>query len=261
MEFQSIWGLVLRHARLWKHDINLILITLYWPLLDVLIWGFLGSWMQRWQGIPNFAAITLLGIMLSQVSFRGPNIIIMGFLEEIWSNNVINLFSLPIRLSEWIIAIIIFASIVATFVAFCGITLIWLLYAISLSKIMMAFILFAPPLFISGVWLGFMGLQVVVSFGKRTQEIGFILVWFFAPFSGGFYPIDALPEWGKIISYFLPMSYILEGMRNYILADANPLPYLIKGYAIAIVYAALSIMLFVYAFNISKIKGLQRLCD
>lgn len=261
MEFQPIWGIVLRHARLWMHDPNFILSTLYWPLLDVVIWGFLSEWMQRAQNIPNFAAVTLLGILLLQVSFRAPMIVIMGFLEEIWSNNLVNLFSLPLRLWQWIIGILIFTAIIATCVAVCSIVLIWLLYDIPLAKIVMAFLLFSPPLFMSGIWLGFMGLQAVVIFGKRAQEIGFMICWFFAPFSGAFYPLEALPSWGKTISYFIPMSYVLEGMRKYILADVHPLPYLIKGYTIAALYATLAIALFVYAFNRSKIKGLKRLSD
>lgn len=261
MKLQPILGVILRGAHLWKHDINFLLIALYWPFLDILVWGFLGAWMQRAQNIPNFAAVTLLGILLLQVVFRTPNVIIMGFLDEIWANNLVNLFSLPLRLSEWITGIIIFAAIIAAAVASCSIAAMWLLYHLPLAKIMMAFLIFAPPLFICGTWLGFMGLLMVVSFGKRAQELGFIIAWFFAPFSGGFYPIDALPEWGKAISSLLPMSYILEGMRNYILADVNPLPYLVKGYAMALLYATIAIALFVYAFSRSKIKGLARLCD
>jgi ABC-2 type transport system permease protein len=261
MAFQPIWGLVLRHARLWKHDYNLILMALYWPLLDVLIWGFLGSWIQRTQNIPNYTLVALLGILLLQASCRAPITIVVGLCEELWSNNLVNLFSLPIRLYEWIIGIIIFTAFVTTFVACCSVSLIWLIYHLSLVKLMTAFLLFAPPLFISGIWLGFVGLQVIVTFGRRATEIGFIVGWFFMPFSGAFYPIEALPAWARAISSFLPMSYVLEGMRNYILTDANPVPYLIKGYALALLYATLSVALFVYAFNRSKIKGLRRLSD
>ncbi|GMU19701.1 MAG: hypothetical protein AMXMBFR12_08930 [Candidatus Babeliales bacterium] len=261
MNFQAIVGVMLRSIRLWKHDINYSLIALYWPLLDILIWGFLGSWMQKTQNIPHFAAVTLLGILLLQFAFRAPNAILMGFLEEIWANNVTNLFSLPLRLSEWIIGVILFTALVSTGVAFFSILLMWLLYDIALTKILFAFLVFAPPLFICGIWLGFLGLQIVVAFGKRAQEIGFILVWFFAPFSGGFYPIEALPHWAQTISAFLPMSYLLEGMRNYILSGTNPMPNLIKGYTMAILYAAIAIALFVYAFNRSKVKGLARLSN
>lgn len=36
----SVWAVVLRHARMWRRDPNYILGGFYWPLLDILIWGF-----------------------------------------------------------------------------------------------------------------------------------------------------------------------------------------------------------------------------
>ena len=240
-------------------DLNLILVTLYWPLLDVLVWGFLGTWIA--QSIPNYAPVALLGILLWQLSCRTTITIFSSFMEELWANNLTNLFALPLRLSEWITGVIIFSIILVTVIAFYCIGLIWLMYQLALAKIMLAFLIFGPPLFICGIWLGFMGLQPVAMFGKRVQELGFIIGWFFAPFSGAFYPIDALPHWAKLISYFLPMSYILEGMRNYMLYDTNPAAYLVKGYALAILYAIISIVTFIYAFNKSKAKGLTRLSD
>jgi ABC-2 type transport system permease protein len=261
MNLQPILGVILRSARLWKHDINLLLFSLYWPLLDIMIWGFLGSWMQQAQNIPNFAAVTLLGILLLQFAFRAPNTIVMSFMEEIWADNLVNLFSLPLKISEWIVGITLFTAFVSSVIALFSITIMWLLYNISLSKILLSFGLFAPPLFICGIWLGFMGLLTVTFYGKRAQEFGFILVWFFAPFSGGYYPIEALPHWARIISSFLPMSYLLEGMRNYVLYGANPTNALIQGYALAILYTALAIAFFVYAFKKTKVKGLARLSN
>lgn len=259
MNIQPILGVILRSARLWKHDINLLLFSLYWPLLDIMIWGFLGSWMQQAQNIPNFAAVTLLGILLLQLAFRAPNTIVMSFMEEIWADNLVNLFSLPLKLSDWIVAITIFTAFVSSLIALISIIIMWLLYNIALSKILLSFALFAPPLFICGIWLGFMGLITVTFYGKRAQEFGFILVWLFAPFSGGYYPIEALPHWAQVISSFLPMSYLLESMRNYVLYGANPTNGLIKGYSLAILYTALTIALFVYAFKKTKVKGLARL--
>lgn len=261
MNFQPICGVILRSARLWKHDINLLLFSLYWPLLDILIWGFLGSWMQQAQNIPNFAAVTLLGILLLQFAFRAPNTIVMSFMEEIWADNLVNLFSLPLKISEWIVGVTIFTAFVSTLIALFSVMIMWLLYNIALSKILISFALFAPPLFICGIWLGFMGLLTVTFYGKRAQEFGFILVWLFAPFSGGYYPIEALPDWARGISSFLPMSYILEGMRNYVLSGINPTDALIKGYSLAIVYTGLAIALFVYAFDKTKVKGLARLSN
>ncbi len=40
--FAPIWAIVLRHTRMRRRDVNYILGNFYWPVPDILIWGFLG---------------------------------------------------------------------------------------------------------------------------------------------------------------------------------------------------------------------------
>ena len=73
ISFLPIWAITLRHLRLYRRDLNLLLGILYWPLLDVLTWGFLGAWIQK-SGLAefhNYELITLLGVLLWQVIGRG----------------------------------------------------------------------------------------------------------------------------------------------------------------------------------------------
>lgn len=263
ISFAPIWAVVLRHIRMWKGDVNLLIGGFYWPLLDILIWGFLGSWIQQTQEISlyNYQTIALLGLLLWQLVGRGCNIIIISFCEELWSNNVVNLFSLPLHIIEWISGIIIFYAIMMlmTF-AFCMLV-IGMLYNVSIAYLCSTFFLFMLPLVFSAIWIGFMALQFVVLFGKRGAEVGFALGWLLMPFSGALYPTTVLPRGAQIISSWLPMSYVFQGMRDFVAHQEDPTPYLIKGYALSIVYAIIAILLFIYCFNRSKRKGLARLTD
>src|SRR5437016_5642976 len=110
ISFAPMWAVVIRNARVWKRDLNLLLAGFYWPLLDVFIWGFLGAWIAQShaQQFHNYESVALLGILLWQVIGRGCNIMAFTFTEELWSNNVVNLFSLPLRTIEWISGIILF---------------------------------------------------------------------------------------------------------------------------------------------------------
>lgn len=263
ISFASIWAVVLRQAYLWHHDINNLLMSFYWPMLDILVWGFLGSWIQQSgaKELHNFESAAILGILLWQVVGRGANFFAYALCEELWSHNVVNLFSLPMRLTEWMIGIILYyAFAIMMTVSFCML-LVFALYDVSVWTIISTFLIFSPPLFLCGIWLGFTCLQIVVTMGKRGIELGFIVVWFLLPFCGAYYPIDVLPQWGKAISAFVPMSYVFTGMREYLMHQQNPTSYLIKGSALSILYAAVAIALFVYCFNRSKQKGLARLAD
>ncbi|HEX2978552.1 MAG TPA: ABC transporter permease [Candidatus Babeliales bacterium] len=263
ISFAPIWAIVLRHMRMWKRDLNYLLSGFYWPLLDVLIWGFLGSWIQQSQTtqLPNYEAAALLGILLWQVVGRGCNIIGFALSEELWSNNIVNIFSMPLAITEWMIGVVLFYSIMMSITTIFCMFVIFMLYDVSIWYLLSTFMIFLPPLFFCGIWLGFTCMQVVITLGKRGTELGFVVGWFLMPFSGAYYPIEVLPRWGQMISSFLPMSYVFQGMRGYVMHQKDPTSYLIKGYALGILYAIGAIILFVYCFNRSKEKGLARLAD
>ena len=261
--FASVWAVALRHLRLWRKDLNFILSGFYWPLLDIVIWGFLGSWIAQSQ-IPefhNYKEAALLGILLWQIVGRGCNIIGFAFCEELWSNNIVNLFSLPLRTTEWMLGIIVFYGIMMSITTLFCMLVISLLYDLSLIHIFSVFLFFLPPLFISGIWIGFTCLQIVTILGKRGVELGFVVGWFLLPFCGAYYPVEVLPNWAQKVSAFLPMTYVFQGMRGYVMHEQDPTSYLIKGYALSILYAIFALTMFVYCFNRSKQKGLARLAD
>lgn len=258
-----VWAIVLRHMRLWRRDINALLFNLYWPILDILIWGFVGSWVQQSHiaQFHNYEAIALLGVLLWQIIGRGCNIILNAFTEELWSNNVLNLFSSPMRIVEWMAGVIMLYIIMITVITATSLGFIGALYDVSILSMMSTYALFCPPLFFSSIWLGFTALQIIIMLGRRGVEFGFVLVWFFMPFSGAFYPLEVLPQWAQTISSFLPMSYVFQGMRAYLMYQQNPTSYLIKGYLLSVPYAISALLLFVYFFNRSKKHGLARLAD
>lgn len=259
----TVWAVVIRHLRVLKRDRNAALSGFYWPLLDILVWGFLGSWIQQAQAgkFHNYEMVALMGILLWQVVGRGCNFLGLTLCEELWTNNVVNLFSLPMRMIEWIVGVILYYAIMMWLTAFFALGVINVVYGIPLLPAFKTFLLFMPPLFFSALWLGFINLQIVVMLGKRGTELGFVAAWFLLPFCGAYYPIDVLPQWAQIMSKFLPMSYVFEGMRSYLMHQQDPMPYVLKGYALGIPYALASILFFVFCFNRSKRQGLARLAD
>jgi len=258
-----IWAIVIRHLRILRRNPNVLLFGIYWPLLDVLIMGYLGSWIQGMQSSQccNYEVTMLLGLLLWQVIGRGSNSIITTFSEELWTHNVVNLFSLPLRITEWICGAIIFYIIMVMVIAVASIGVVSIFYNVSIWYITSTFLLFLPPLLFSGIWLGFTALQIIVMLGKRGVELGYVIGWFLLPFSGAYYPIEVLPLWAQKLSAFLPMSYISQGMREYVMYQKSPLSYLIKAYILSFLYGLSAVLLFVYCFNKSKQTGLARLMD
>ena len=142
--------------------------------------------------------------------------------------------------------------------------LIWAMHGGSVSvglKIFKCLLMFAPPMFICGVALGALALSALISFGKRANELIYVITWSLAPFTMAYYPIEVLPAWGQAVSRCLPFIYVLEAMRDYVLFQANPLPGIAIGTLMATAYAVAGIQLFFRMFKRSKINGLARLSD
>ena len=174
---------------------------------------------------------------------------------------MLNLSSLPLQITQWITGAIVYFAIITLVTFLCGLTCIYAFYDISIWEVLLNFLIFFPPLFLCGIWIGFICLQIIVLLGKRGVELGFVAIWFLLPFSGAYYPIEILPAWGQTHSALFPMSYVFTGMRNYLMHQQNPTLYLLKEYVLSILYALSSVVLFIYLFNRSKQKGLARLMD
>ena len=261
ISLQSIGGVALRYLRLARRDINFLLAVLYWPLLDILVWGFLGSWIGQTHSAQfhNYETAALLGILLWQVTGRGANHLNTAFNEELWTHNVVNLFSLPLRISEWVAGNVLFCVCMTALSTLVCMLVMFALYDLSAWYTISTFLMFCPPLFLSAIWLGFSCLSIVTTFGRRSTELGYVVSWMLLPFSGAYYPIEVLPAWGQVISSCLPMSYVFEGMRGYVMHQQDPTANLVIGYVLSILYATAAILLFVYCFNRSKRSGLARL--
>lgn len=258
----AISAVVLRHVRLWKRDLNTLLIGFSWPALDIIIWGFLGSWIQSTASqFHNYEMAALLGILLMQAAARGSTIMAMVMSEEIWQRNIINLFSLPLRITDWILGAIIFFLIMMFFTFLFCVFVIYLLYQVSISQLLSIYFYFLPPLIFSGIWMGLMCMQIFALLGRKGVELAYVVAWFLVPFSGAYYPVEVLPQWAQTISKFLPMSYAFKDMRNYVMYNQSTTSHLVVAYGLSILYACIALLLFIGAFNHSKKKGLARLVD
>ena len=132
--------------------------------------------------VPELYEVTaLLGILLWQVVGRGCNIMCFSFTEELWSNNILNLFSLPLKTVEWMCGIVLFYAIMMGITTLTCIAVMFLLYNIAVWDVLSTFIIFLPPLVFSSIWIGFTCLQIIVTLGKRGAELERCLPSFYCP--------------------------------------------------------------------------------
>ncbi|RSN48461.1 MULTISPECIES: ABC transporter permease [Actinomadura] len=108
----------------------------------------------------------------------------------------------------------------------------------------------AVPLVLSGV-LAFLSIGMMVGAWARTQEtaqaVTQLIVLPMAFLGGSFFPLEASPQWMRMLSYVFPLRYLNEGMLNVMgrgLGPMSALPQIGVLLGVAAVGALIAVRLF-----------------
>jgi len=78
-----------------------------------------------------------------------------------------------------------------------GAFIVFFLYSLNIFNMGFVFLPYLGSLALSGWFLGFLSGGIVIYFGQRVQMLAWVVAYLFSPFSAIFYPVSALPGWGK----------------------------------------------------------------
>ena len=256
MNFNKIFALSLRHVYLIKGSFPRILDLIYWPTIQIFLWGFISkfftlnsSYFENTVGIILSAAILYDFLFRSSISYN------MMFLEEIWSRNFTNLFIAPIKISE-IIAALTFTAIFRTLIGLVPAALLAIpLFGVSIFKIGIPLIFLLITLYIFGVTLGLLVTSGLVRFGPSFENIAWASLFFLAPLGCIYYPIEILPGWLQIIAKLLPLVHIFEEMRNVLIHDIVNYYQIFKAIIISFIYFIFGIIVFYLSYEGAKNRG------
>lgn len=231
----------------------------YWPLVDILLWGLTSVWIQSQQPVGNLPLVLMTGLIFWQIAWRGSVDISTNLLQEFWNRNLMNLFSTPLKISEWTVGIILLCLCKLVITIVFGSFVVYLLYALNVFTVGWAFLPFTAALLIFGWTLGFLASSIIIYWGHQMEAFAWMIAFIFAPFSAVFYPVHILPQWAQSISWCLPTTYIFEGMRMILNNEMFPSHYFWTSIALDVVYLFLAMSLFKIMFKKSRAKGLARL--
>ena len=256
--FRRSWAVFLRYFYIFA-TLDQISDLLYWPAIDIALWGLTTTWIQHHQdSVPNIALVIMTGLVFWQIVWRGNYEISVNLLQEFWNRNLVNLFSTPLRLIEWIGGVLLLSFTKVLVALSFGSLLVYLLYTLNVFSIGWAFLPFAALLMMSGWMIGFLGAAVVIYWGQRFQMLAWMTAYIFAPLSAVYYPVSALPSFLQPVALSLPMTHIFEGMRSVLRGSPFPWDAFVLSLGLNIVYLIFSIALFAFSFEKSRSKGLSR---
>jgi len=258
MNFPVIWALMLRYIFLYTRTWIRLVELVFWPLVDLLVWGFLTRYLHRDAGedLPYIAAYLIGAMILWDILFRAQQAVAISFLEDVWTNNLVNVFVAPIRRREFLAATF-GIGILRTAVTVAVISVVaLLLYDFNVFMLGWSLLPFFANLMLFGWALGMVSTALILRWGQAAEALAWAVPFFIQPVAAVFYPVDVMPAWLQPVARALPCSHIFEGMRAVVRGDAFPLWELAVAGGLNIFYLAVAGLIYIRIFDAVKRRGL-----
>ena len=201
MNWGRIRALVLRYTFLYTRSVPRVAEMFFWPVMDLLVWGFITVYLQK-LAHPVPATVTfLLGSMIFwDILYRAQQAVTISFLEDIWARNLLNIFVAPIRVSEFIAAtyIVGFVKILVTVGILAGLAL-WF-YHWNLFQMGLPLIPLFASLLLMGWAVGMITTALIMRWGQSAEALAWGIPFLIQPVCAVFYPLNVLPSWIQPIS-------------------------------------------------------------
>jgi ABC-2 type transport system permease protein len=253
---RRIGAIVLRHLYLLRGSWPRVLELIYWPTVQMILWGFItlfllghSSWIAQASGV------LISAVLLWDVLFRGQLGVSVVFLEEMWSRNLGQLFVSPLRPIE-LVAALLAMSLIRTLIGVGGAALVAIpLFGYSVFDMGLPLIAFFANLIVMGWSIGLMVSGLILRNGLGAEGLAWFVVFALQPLTGVYYPIAVLPEWLQGVAFFLPSSHVFEGMRAALFEQVFRIDLLVNAVALNVVYIGLGAGAFLWCFRIARIRG------
>lgn len=253
---RRIGALLLRHLYLLRGSWPRVLELMYWPTVQMVLWGFITLFMVNHSSwLAQASGVLLTGVLLWDVLFRGQLGVSLVFMEEMWSRNLGHLFVSPLRPTE-LAGALITMSLVRTLIGVGGAALVAIpLFHFSVFDLGLPLLAFFTNLIIMGWAIGLAVSGIVLRYGLGAESMAWIAIFAVQPVSGVYYPIATLPEWLQWVAWVLPSSHVFEGMRAVLINHQFRTDLLINAVLLNLVYLAAGLAVFLAYFRIARIRG------
>ena len=256
MSYNRILGLFLRHFYLIKSSFPRILDLIYWPTIQIILWGFISKFFTIYSDYyNNTVGVILSCAILYDFLFRSSISFNMLFLEEIWSRNFTNLFIAPLRISEIIVSLVLTALLRTLIGLVPAILITSPLFGISILDLGAPLFLLFFSLYAFGITLGLFVSAGLLRYGPAFENIAWSSLFLLAPLGCIYYPIEILPEFLQTVAKFLPLVYIFEEARSILVNNVVDYSNIKSAIYLNIFYLCLGISLFYYSFSKARDKG------
>jgi ABC-2 type transport system permease protein len=230
----------------------------FWPLVQLLVWGFVTIFLQG-QGsgkFPQYISFLIGGIILWDALFRSQQGVAISFLEDVWMKNLLNVFAAPVRMTEYIAATFMVGFLRVAVTAVVLILVAAMAYSFNLLQFKFGLIAFYANLMMFGWALGIVATALILRWGHGAESLAWALPFMAQPFACVFYPLKTLPPFMQKIALALPPAHVFEGMRSNIETGHFAMGHFLAALGLNALYLGLAGLLFSRVLLMAREKGL-----
>ncbi len=260
MSRSRISAIIVRHFYLFPKSFDRITDALFWPVIDILMWGLTGSWIAT--GNPDASKLVLAilcALLFWRVLWQSSYEIGINLLEECWNRNLTNLIASPLTKSEWLVACFIQALAKLLVIVAVVSSAVYACYTLNVFSLGPLWPIFFAQLMVFGWTVGLFASGMVFIFGLRGQALTWTLAFFISPLCAVYFPVAVLPEWAQFLSRFMPPSYVFEGMRSIVLTGNAPVALVWQATLLNLVYLVIALWFCNRMFERCRERGFDHL--
>jgi ABC-2 type transport system permease protein len=253
---RRIWAMVLRHWYVirssWPRTAELI----YWPLVQMLTWGFLQTYLAQATSLASKSAGLFIGaVLLWDILVRGQLGFSIAFLEELWARNLGHLMMSPLRPAELIASLIVVSLIKLTVAMVPVAFMAYWFFGFNLLSLGVAFAALFANLIVMSWSMGLLAAGVVLRWGLGAESFAWLVAFVLLPLCCVYYPLATLPDWLQPVALALPPTYVFEGLRALVVNHTFEAGLMVKALMLNLVYFALGSGAFAFFLYRARMTG------
>lgn len=255
---ERIFGMILRYSYLHKRSLPRTFEIVFWPVMELLVWGFVSVYLMRLS--PDrftYAASAIInGMIFWDILYRSQQGVSISFIEDIWTQNIINLLVSPLKIWEWILSTFLYSMLKTALITLILTLLAFFFYKFNLINSLHFYLIpLMMNLFLFGWSLGIFTSSLVIRWGHAAEALIWGVPFLIQPLSAIFYPLSVLPPWMQVIAKALPSTYVFEGMRSLLANQAAEPGFLIMAFSLNMVYFMLASLFFQWMYCNARRSG------
>src|SRR5438046_680635 len=254
--FHRVMAMVLRYLYLLRSSWPRILELIYWPAVQLFMWGFLQLYISQNAGFFARAGGLFIGaVLMWDILFRGQLGFPVSFIEEMWARNLANLMISPLRPLEFVGALMIM-SLIRLAIGMGPVSLLAMaFFGFNLYGLGLALAAFFVNLILTSWAIGILVSGLVLRNGLGAESLAWTIMFLLLPLTCVYYPVTILPHWLQAVAWALPPTYVFEGMRELLINHVFRADLMVHALALNAVFFAVAIAGFVALLDSARRQG------